>query len=135
MREIKEIIVHCTATFPDQVVTVADIARWQRAKGFRDIGYHYVINQQGEVAEGRPIEQVGAHCLKHNANSIGVCYVGGLDMFAKPTDTRTDEQKASLLSLLQSLKEQFPNASIHGHNEFSNKACPCFDVSEEYKNL
>jgi N-acetylmuramoyl-L-alanine amidase len=135
MRTINEIIVHCTATFPEQVVTVSDLARWHRQRGFKEIGYHFVINQQGEIFDGRAIEKQGAHCLGHNANSIGVCYVGGLNEHGKPADTRTDAQKASLISLLRKLKEQFPGASIHGHNEFSNKACPCFNAFEEYKEL
>ncbi|MBQ8939920.1 MAG: N-acetylmuramoyl-L-alanine amidase [Paludibacteraceae bacterium] len=135
MRKINEIIVHCTATFPEQVVTVADINRWHRQRGFNEIGYHFLVNQQGQVAAGRAIEKAGAHCQGHNANSIGVCYVGGLDLNGKPADTRTDEQKTALRELLRSLKEQFPNATIHGHNEFAAKACPCFDATSEYASL
>lgn len=128
MREIKEIIVHCSATFPDQRVTVADITRWHRANGWKSCGYHYVIDLDGTIEDGRSIEEEGAHCLGHNANSIGICYVGGLSYTGEPTDTRNEAQKAAMVSLFKELKRRFPAASIHGHNEFSKKACPCFNV-------
>lgn len=135
MRKITEIIVHCSATFPDQVVTVADITRWHRQLGWKTIGYHFLITLAGEIQEGRPIEEVGAHCTGHNANSIGVCYVGGVAADGKPADTRNEAQKQALLVLLKRLKEQFPNATIHGHRDFAQKACPCFDATNEYASL
>ena len=135
MRKITEIIVHCSATFPDQVVTIADITRWHRQLGWKTIGYHFLITLAGEIQEGRPIEEVGAHCTGHNANSIGVCYVGGVAADGKPADTRNEAQKQALLVLLKRLKEQFPNATIHGHRDFAQKACPCFDATNEYASL
>jgi hypothetical protein len=60
-----------------------------------------------------------------------VCYVGGLAKDGKTAkDTRTDAQKAALVKLITELRRQFPNATLHGHREFANKACPCFDVTE-----
>ena len=135
MRTINEIIVHCSATFPDQVVTVADITRWHRQLGWKTIGYHFLITLAGEIQEGRPIEEVGAHCTGHNANSIGVCYAGGVAADGKPADTRNEAQKQALLVLLKQLKEQFPNAVIHGHRDFAQKACPSFDATNEYAAL
>lgn len=128
MRKIDEIIIHCTATFPEQPVTVEDVARWHRRLGWQTIGYHFLIDQSGAVQTGRPVEDVGAHCKDHNAHSIGICYVGGLDHDGQPMDTRTDAQKNALLTLVKQLLTQFPEAKVHGHNEFANKACPCFDV-------
>ena len=135
MRTINEIIVHCSATFPDQVVTVADITRWHRQLGWKTIGYHFLVTLTGEVQTGRPIEEQGAHCTGHNAHSIGVCYAGGLAADGKPSDTRNEAQKQALLVLLKQLKEQFPNAVIHGHRDFAQKACPCFDATNEYAAL
>lgn len=135
MRTINLIVVHCTATFPDQRVTVEDITRWHKQQGFKTIGYHFVIAQDGTVHEGRPIEDIGAHCKDHNAHSLGVCYVGGLAADGKPADTRTPEQRESMLQLLTELKERFPDAAIHGHRDFANKACPCFDATNEYASL
>ncbi len=130
MRKISEIIIHCTATVAGQDVSLSQIISWHRARGFRTIGYHYLIALDGTIQQGRPLDEIGAHCLGHNANSIGVAYVGGLDHDGKPADTRTAAQRSSLLSLLKSLKSKFPYATIHGHREFANKACPCFDVAE-----
>lgn len=136
MRKINEIIVHCAATQEGKDFTVQQIDSWHRQRGFRCIGYHYVIYRDGSVHCGRPESQVGAHCTGHNANSIGVCYIGGCASDGKtPKDTRTDAQKASLLKLLRELKAKYPVAAIHGHRDFANKACPSFDATKEYKDL
>ncbi len=131
MRTINEIIIHCTATIAGREVTVDDIRRWHRARGFSDIGYHYLITLDGRICPGRPEAAYGAHCLGHNAHSIGVCYVGGLDSDGLPCDTRTPAQRNAIRQLVRLLKERFPAASVHGHNEYARKACPCFDVSKE----
>ena len=131
MRKITEIILHCTATPRGRHVTVADIDRWHRARGFDGIGYHYVVYLDGSVHPGRPLERVGAHCRGHNARSIGITYVGGVEAdCSTPADTRTEMQKTALRSLVKRLRERFPGATVHGHNEFAAKACPCFDVKE-----
>lgn len=135
MRTIDKIIIHCTATPAGRIVTVQDVDTWHRQRGFQGIGYHYLIGLKGEIWKGRPIEAIGAHTVGQNARSIGVCYVGGLDLNGKPRDTRTIAQKDSLLKLLKSLKSQFPKSVIYGHRDFAQKDCPCFDPKTEYKNL
>ena len=136
MRQINEIIVHCAATREGRDFTVEDITRWHKARGFATIGYHYVIYRDGSIHEGRPLEQIGAHCVGHNKHSIGICYIGGCASDGKtPKDTRTPEQKEALLSLLRRLKARFPNATIHGHRDFAAKACPSFDAFREYRQL
>ena len=149
MRKIKYIVLHCSATKEGVPFGIEDIDRWHRQRGFRKVGYHYVILLDGTIRKGRDIAQVGAHVQGSNANSIGICYIGGLDADGKPNDTRTEEQKASLFFLLQQLREQFPDAMICGHRDFSPdlngdgiiepwewmKACPCFDAIDEYQSL
>lgn len=136
MRAINEIIVHCTATPEGREVTVSDINRWHQERGYDGIGYHFVVDLDGNIHQGRVIERVGAHCKGHNAHSIGVCYVGGLASDGKtPKDTRTIAQRAALEAVLRQLKGQFPKAKIYGHRDFANKACPCFDAQTEYKEL
>lgn len=130
MREIKQIIIHCTATPEGRDVSVDTIRGWHLKNGWRDIGYHYVIALDGTVDEGRPMEMAGAHTKGHNASSIGVVYVGGCDADMNPKDTRTEAQRRSLVELVKALKVQYPNATIHGHREFAAKACPSFDVQE-----
>lgn len=141
-RVINEIIVHCTATPEGQDVTVNSIRQGHLRRGFSDIGYHYVIYRDGSIHDGRNVNISGAHCTGHNQHSIGVCYVGGLENIPNvpyeklpPKDTRTAAQKASLLKLLKELKALYPKATIHGHYEYANKACPCFKPKEEYKDL
>ena len=132
MRQIEEIIIHCSATPEGRNVTVKDIDAWHRQRGFQCIGYHYVIYLDGSVHEGRKEELIGAHCSGHNGKSIGVCYIGGLDRNGKPKDTRTEEQRKALVRLISTLRTRYPKATVHGHNEFANKACPCFDVRKEF---
>lgn len=132
MRKINEIIIHCTATPEGREVSVKEIDRWHRNRGFDGIGYHYIIHLDGSVEAGRPVDRVGAHCLGHNHNSIGVCYVGGVDKEMKPKDTRTEAQKHAVKELVSKLCMLYPGCTIHGHNEFAKKACPCFDVKKEF---
>lgn len=110
-------------------MSVADIRRWHLARGFVDVGYHYVVYLDGSVHEGRPLAQVGAHCRGHNAHSVGVCYVGGLAADGRtPKDTRTARQRVALEALVQLLRLNFPGAGVHGHNAYAAKACPCYEV-------
>lgn len=135
-RNIKEIIVHCSATPEGKDFTVADIRKWHLQRGFSDIGYHYVIYRDGTVNKGRSENITGAHCTGHNSISIGICYIGGVEKDGKtPKDTRTDTQKKSMLILLKGLKRRFPLAKIYPHYKFAAKACPCFNAEEEYKNI
>ena len=88
------------------------------------------------IHEGRPLHRPGAHTKGHNSNSIGVAYVGGMDIdMSCPMDTRTDEQKETLDFFLKYLKNIYPNAEIFGHRDFSSKDCPSFDARSEYKNI
>lgn len=136
MRKIREIIVHCSATAEGKDFRASDIDRWHRERGFRCIGYHYVVRLDGSIERGRPETEIGAHCKGHNSISIGVCYIGGLAGDGRtPRDTRTPAQKAALLRLLRELKRRYPGAAIHGHREFAPKACPCFDARREYAAL
>ena len=132
MRFINEIILHCSDTKEGLNFNINDIRRWHKAQGWKDVGYHYVICLDGTVEQGRSLEEIGSHCKGHNAHSIGICYIGGLDKNGKPADTRTKQQKAAIYDLLNKLAKLFPDATIHGHKEFANKACPCFDVQKEF---
>ena len=105
-------------------------------RGWSDIGYHYVIYLDGSIHEGRPVNRSGAHTKGYNSKSIGVCYIGGVEKDGKtPKDTRTPEQDTALTNLITALLEMYPTATLHGHNEFANKACPSFDVQKEYNFL
>lgn len=136
MRKISKIIIHCSATPEGRDNTIEDIDRWHKARGWKGVGYHYVIHLDGSIHPGRDEDEVGAHCSGENSKSIGICYIGGLARdCSTPKDTRTEAQKRSLLELLKELKERYPNATIHGHKEFADKDCPCFDAKYEYKDL
>jgi len=137
MRKINKIIIHCTATPEQREVSVETIRKWHLKRGFNDIGYHYVIDLQGGVHNGRQLSKQGAHCSGQNRGSIGICYVGGMSKdMKKAKDTRTQAQKDSLIKLMHELIYKYnKDMTIHGHNEYANKACPSFNVQEEYANL
>ena len=133
MRALKRIILHCTATPESKHFDVDTIRRWHvKDRGWKDIGYHYVIYIDGSVHEGRPIEQAGAHTSGHNADSIGITYVGGCDSKMKAKDTLNEAQETAMVNLIKALREQHGELSLHGHNEFAAKACPSFKVKDKF---
>ena len=138
MRSIAFIIVHCTATAEGQPFTIDDVSRWHRARGWKTVGYHYLVLLDGTIQRGRPEEMVGAHCKHHNRHSIGVAYVGGLAADGQtPCDTRTEAQKRALRSLLEDLHKRYPKALIVGHCDLEPRKphCPGFNVVGEYRDL
>lgn len=163
-RMINEIILHCSATKEGVNVSSDSIDRSHKARKFssyldsagrvRYIGYHFIIHLDGTIEECRPINKIGCHASGHNSHSIGICYIGGLD--ARDTngnmikDTRTPQQKESLIKLIKKLKNQYPSIErVIGHRDTSPdingngvidpyeyiKGCPCFDAIPEYKHL
>lgn len=139
-RKINLIVVHSTATPEGKDYTVENIRKLHKSKGYGDIGYHYVIYRDGSLHEGRNVNLVGAHARGHNSNSIGIVYIGGTSAtekdkngHLKAKDTRTPEQKATLLKLLKDLRKLYPNAKIVGHRDLNATACPSFDAKSEYK--
>ena len=136
MRKIDLIVIHCSATRENKSFPVTSlIACHQDRFGFT--GYHYYITKDGQVYQTRHENLPGAHVKHYNQHSIGICYEGGLDKDGKPKDTRTPEQKATLVALLRSLREDYPEAVILGHRDIPGvrKDCPCFDAEDEYKLL
>jgi len=133
MRQINKIIIHCSATPEGRKTSAQEIKSWHLERGFSDIGYHYIVHLDGSISYGRNIDKIGAHSRGQNKMSIGVCYIGGLDECLDPKDTRTPQQKESLLILLKTLKKLHSKAVIYGHRDFSEKACPSFNAFDEYK--
>lgn len=151
---IDAIVIHCSATRAGQDVHASDIDKWHKERGFAMIGYNYVIALDGTVEIGRPLTMDGAHCntagvsgKAYNKHSIGICYVGGLDRFGSPADTRTYAQKKALVDLVYRLLNQYPNIKeVIGHRDASPdkngdgkisrnewiKQCPCFEVRAEF---
>ena len=151
---IDAIVIHCSATRAGQDVHASDIDKWHKERGFAMIGYNYVITLDGTVEIGRPLTMDGAHCntagvsgKAYNKHSIGICYVGGLDRFGSPADTRTYAQKKALVDLVYRLLNQYPNIKeVIGHRDASPdkngdgkitrnewiKQCPCFEVRAEF---
>jgi len=113
---------------------VAEIRRWHVVeRGWSDIGYHYVIDRDGQVYTGRPIERSGALVNREvNLRAVGICLIGGhgastADPFEK---NYTPEQDSSLRELIDRLRAEYPSIKrVSGHNEYAAKACPGFHVT------
>jgi N-acetylmuramoyl-L-alanine amidase len=131
-KSTKHIVLHCSATRPNMDIGVKDIRRWHQAKGWDDVGYHYVLRRNGRVEKGRAEQDVGAHVARYNASSLGICLVGGVNQndFTKPENNFTAEQWTALRDLLAVLIRKYPDAKVLGHRDFPgvSKACPCFDA-------
>lgn len=134
-RPINEIIVHCSATQPSENIDVVALRKYHvGTKGWSDVGYHYVIRTSGVLEKGRKDTVPGAHVAGRNSRSIGICLIGGIDKQGKAEANFTPEQYATLRELVSKLLALYPSATLHGHSEFANKACPCFDVHTWWSN-
>lgn len=132
MREIRRIFLHCSATKPGQKVSRETLLAWHKERGWKDIGYHYVVNADGSYYSGRPEAEPGAHAVGHNADSLAICYIGGLGADGQPADTRTAKQIKTTDSLIDDIRLRHGHGiEVWGHNEVSSKACPSFDVTED----
>ena len=129
MRDINKIIIHCAATKPSMDIGADEIKQWHVQRGWRTIGYHFVIRFDGTVETGRDVSEIGAHASGHNGDSIGICLVGGCDEEMNPIADYTEEQWASLKKLVGDLRDKHgPKIAVIGHNDVSSKTCPNFDV-------
>ena len=128
MRNIEKLILHCSDSNLKAHDSIDIIRQWHLERGFTDVGYHFFIKSDGVIEKGRDIDKVGAHCKGQNSNSIGICLHG------KNINDFNNDQFTSLNRLLNSLCIIFPEVSIHGHNEYSKKTCPVFNV-EPFKTI
>ena len=145
-REIKLLVIHCSATRCNVPFTVEQLRQCHLQRGFKDIGYHFYIRKNGDIKTTRPIERIGAHVKGFNRTSIGICYEGGLDCHGRPADTRTEWQKHSMRVLILTLLKDYPGCRICGHRDLSPdlngngeiepeewiKACPCFNAEKDW---
>ena len=153
MRSIKTAVIHCSATQEGVWIDEATIEGWHKKRfkkiGGKHIGYHVLIYLDGTIVQTKGTQFIGQHVAGANSATIGICYIGGLNDKGKPKDTRTTEQKASLITVLKELKTSYPDITFKGHRDYSPdkngngiiepfeflKSCPSFDVAKEYKYL
>lgn len=138
MNKITHIVVHYSATFEDQNLTVKDIDKMHKARGWSGVGYHYVIRRDGVVEKGRPDNQVGAHVGGQNSGKIGICAIGGVNRKTGPdvgVDNRTAAQIKSQVALIKSLLIKHPKAKVVGHRDLAPTQCPGFDVIPWWKSI
>lgn len=143
-RDIRHIVVHCTAT--RQSVSVEQILHFFKTRGWKAPGYHYIVSPDGTCRSTWPEHLVANGVKGHNADSVHVAYIGGIDAHGRPVDNRTPQQRAALKHIVTLLRAQYPKAMVCGHRDLSPdldgngriepweyvKACPCFDAVKEY---
>lgn len=136
-KDTNTIIIHCADTPPGMDIGVKEIAEWHRRRGYLEIGYHYVIRRDGTIQTGRALDEIGAHALGHNKDSIGICLAGGRGQGKEAENNFTAEQFIQLKRLLAALRNAYPGINkIIGHNEVNpDKACPSFNVQEWLKTI
>lgn len=150
-RKVNLIVIHCSATKETVNYTFEQCIRDHKARGFRTCGYHRFISKDGTIHVGRSFDSVGAHVADYNQRSIGICYEGGLDANGKAKDTRTQEQKEAIHSIIHEALKYADGGvrRIVGHRDLSPdkngngivepnewvKMCPCFNAEPEYKHL
>lgn len=103
MNNPKLIVIHCSATKEGKDLDVDDIRQMHLNRGWRDVGYHFIITLDGKIQKGRDVFDMGAHVRGYNRDSVGICYIGGLDKDGDAKDTRTPNQKAALSDIVKRL--------------------------------
>jgi len=123
VRKIDKIILHCSASDNPKHDSIDVIRKWHLERGFSDVGYHFFINKNGTIQEGRKISAIGAHCQGHNATSIGIC-LHGINKFSLA-------QEQALFNLVDVTLDVYnlTEKNIFCHYQFnSNKTCPNFTI-------
>lgn len=121
--EITHLVIHCSASPQGRGDDVETVRKWHMEKGWKDIGYHAVITEDGTIQEGRPEGVKGAHVYGMNYCSLGVCLIG--------EDSFTEEQFISLREVITRWKYTYPRAEVVGHRDLDpKKSCPNFDVGQ-----
>ena len=139
MRNIKYLVVHCTAT--PQATTMESIQRyWRERLGWKASGYHKIIKANGEVITLAQDDAVCNGVAGFNSVSLHVSYIGGIDSRGNPLDNRTQGQKDALSQVLHAWRAKYPDAKIQGHRDFLKrgvnwKECPSFDAKTEYAHI
>lgn len=129
---IEALIVHHSAS-PRDTTTLEKIREWHKARGFDDIGYHWVIEADGALKSGRQIIYQGAHALGANSGTWGVCVVGDN---TKASEAWNAAQEDALIGLIRRLRVMLPAIRIHGHREVgtTKTECPGLDFQAWLKN-
>ena len=132
MRKINKLIVHCSATPEGKDIKTETIRDWHvSGNHWKDIGYHYVIELDGSIHKGRDESVIGAHCSGQNANSIGICYIGGVDKsFFEPVLSK----KKKVIGYIFVTKSILPKHSFQDSNYGTMRQCnACGHINMEIK--
>lgn len=107
---VEYLVIHHSAS--DKHVCCDDIRKWHLERGWDDIGYHWLVNQHGEINQGRPEEIPGAHALGLNFRSLGICCIGHYEL-----ESPSENMIKALIEVLTSLciKYKLDSECIIGH--------------------
>jgi hypothetical protein len=136
--DVKFLVVHHTATSADldnPRQAIRNIQYYHAVRrGWGDIGYNYVIDQQGNIYEGRDggKDVIGGHSREVNKVSVGISVLGNYQENDMP-----DAVLKALTKLLGSLADEY-NLDVEdydtyeglsypvlgGHGDYSATSCP-----------
>lgn len=128
MRGISQITIHHDGMPPVSLSSMNSVASRieqirasHRQRGWADIGYHYVIDPDGRVWEGRPIKLQGAHVKDQNPQNLGILVLGNFEQ-----QTPTPRATAALDDFLVGQMRQYriPVSRVYTHQELASTACP-----------
>lgn len=119
--QVSNLIVHHSAS-PRDTTTVEDIRSWHKSRGFEDIGYHWVIEADGAIKQGRLPTIKGAHAKGRNWDSWGVCVVGDN---TSASEAWSPAQEDSLISLIRAVRVILPRVRVLGHREAGTTPTEC----------
>lgn len=135
-REIKYIVIHCTAG-PQNQTTSAIKNWWKKGLGWKSPGYHLLVSADGSYERLAEDHEICNGVAGQNKHSVHISYKGGVDDKGKALDNRTAAQKKTLLTLVREMKRRYPKARVVGHRDFQGvkKDCPSFNAMKEYENI
>jgi len=149
MKNLKYLMIHCTATQEGKELTAEDIRRMHtspppKGRGWKQVGYSDMIHLTGLVTNLVPYDddnivqprEITNGAIGLNGVTRHVVYVGGVERDGKtPKDTRTDAQLLALTNYVKNMVAHHPDIEILGHNQVEAKACPSFNVPTWLKTI
>jgi N-acetylmuramoyl-L-alanine amidase len=133
-RKVTRLVFHCTATH--QTATVEAIVRhWREKRGWTNPGYHIIVRPDGSWTQLQDFNKITNGVAGINSTSLHVSYIGGINKNGKAFDNRTDAQNEIFEAVYYTFRNKIPKLTFHGHYEFSNKACPSYNVENWIKGI
>jgi hypothetical protein len=122
---------HTEGGSTNPMTQLRSIQSYHKSKGWCDIGYHFLIDTDGRIYEGRPVNLLGAHVGGHNTGNLGISFIGCFDTGAcrgspsRLTDTMISNAGRLVGTLAALYRVSSISASnVKGHRDHNPTTCP-----------